>query len=277
MARRIRSNSSGNLRTPGTTQDEATIPSPSPKAVIPSPRVLGTLGGAATVLLGVSLYMSVTAPPEETQGEAAKLLFVHVPSVITAYLALGIGLLAAIWYLIRRSPAADLISAVAIEIGVLFTALTLLTGMIWGRLVWGLWWDWNDARMMSTAVLFFFYLGYLALRRSITDARVRAGRCAVLGVIGFVQVPIVHYSVLWFRTLHQGPTILRPDPANATMDAVFARSLVAAILAFLVLFVFLLIARAGVARAETVVADLSRQAAPVGGAVLPPRPGDPDG
>ena len=244
---------------------------------VPSPRVLGALGGGAIVLIGVALYMSVTAPPEQTQGEAAKLLFVHVPSAITAYIALGIGLSAAVWYLIRRSPTADLLSAAAIEIGVLFTALTILTGMIWGRYVWGLWWDWSDARMMSTAVLFFFYLGYLALRRSITDARVRAGRCAILGVVAFVQVPIVHYSVLWFRTLHQGPTILRPDPANATMDAVFARAMGMSILAFVVVFAFLLVARLGLARLEVMVADLIRHARPVGAAVAPPRLGDRDG
>lgn len=233
--------------------------------------------GFTPLLIGVGLYAAVTAPPEETQGEAAKLLLVHVPSVITAYIALGTGLLAAVWYLVRRSPTADLVSAAAIEIGVLFTGLTILTGMIWGRLVWSLWWDWSDARMMSTAILFFFYLGYLALRRSIPDARVRAGRCAILGVIAFVPVPIVHYSVLWFRTLHQGPTILRPDPANATMDAVFARSLGVSVLAFVALFASLLVVRLGLARLETRATDLSHRAAPVGAAVLSPRLGDRDG
>ena len=243
----------------------------------PASRFLGVLGGVAIALLGVGLYMSLTAPPEQTQGEAARLLFVHVPSAITAYLALAVGLLGAVWYLIRRAPTADLVSASAIEIGVLFTGLTILTGMIWGRAVWGLWWDWTDARMMSTAVLFFFYIGYLALRRSIADARIRAGRCAVLGVVAFVQVPIVHYSVLWFRTLHQGPTILRPDPGNATMDAAFGRPMGVSILAFAALFAFLLVARLSLARAEVTVAEMSRQAAPVGGAVLPPRFGDADG
>ena len=159
----------------------------------------------------------------------------------------------------------------------LFTALTLLTGMIWGRPVWGLWWDWSDARMMSTAVLFFFYVGYLALRRSIADPRVRAGRCAVLGVVAFVQVPIVHYSVLWFRTLHQGPTILRPDPANATMDAVFARALGVSILAFVILFLFLLVARVNLARAQEAVTEIALQAAPISGAVAPPRLGESNG
>ena len=221
--------------------------------------------------------MSLSSPAEETQGEAAKLLFVHVPSAITAYIALGVGLLTAVWYLVRRSPHADLLSASAIEIGVLFTSLTLLTGMIWGRHVWGLWWDWGDARMMSTAVLFFFYVGYLALRRAITDRRVRAARCAILGVVAFVQVPIVHYSVLWFRTLHQGPTIIRPDLANATIDESFRQPLVMSIAAFASLFAFLLATRFRLARLEAEAADLSLLTAPVGGAVEPPRLGYEDG
>ena len=229
------------------------------------------LFGAAFVLIGAGLYMAAAAPPEQTQGEAAKLLFVHVPSVVTAYLALGVGLAGAVWYLIRRSPAADLASASAIEIGVLFCALTLLTGMIWGRRVWGVWWDWTDARMLTTAVLFFFYLAYLALRRSIPDPRVRAGRCAILGVIGFVQVPIVHYSVLWFRTLHQGPTILRPDPGNAPIDPAFSGPLWVTILAFAVLFAALLAARMELARLDEEADDRSRRAAPAGAAVAPPQ------
>lgn len=229
------------------------------------------LFGAAFVLIGAGLYMAAAAPPEQTQGEAAKLLFVHVPSVVTAYLALGVGLIGAVWYLIRRSPAADLASASAIEIGVLFCALTLLTGMIWGRRVWGVWWDWTDARMLTTAVLFFFYLAYLALRRSIPDPRVRAGRCAILGAIGFVQVPIVHYSVLWFRTLHQGPTILRPDPGNAPIDPAFSGPLWVAILAFAVLFAALLAARMELARLDEEATARARRAEPAGTAVSPPQ------
>ena len=239
---------------------------------------MNSTGIAALCLLAVGLYMSVTAPDEETQGEAARLLFVHVPSVVTAYIAFGIGLVAAVWYLIRRSPATDLLSAAAIEVGVLFIAVTLLTGMIWGRFVWGVWWDWGDARMVSTAVMFFFYLGYLALRRSIVDTRVRAVRCAVLGIVGFVQVPIVHYSVLWFRTLHQGPTIIRPDVANSTMDAAFAAPLGAAMAAFLVTLGYLMMARIRIARLEAAATDLSASAArPAGASVDPPSLGGPDG
>lgn len=227
-------------------------------------------GAVALCLMAIALYMSITAPEEETQGEAARLLFVHVPSAITAYIALGAGLVAAAWYLIRRSPTADLMSAAAIEVGVLFTAITLLTGMIWGRFVWGVWWDWGDARMVSTAVLFFFYLGYLALRRSIPDPRVRAVRCAVLGIVGFVQVPIVHYSVLWFRTLHQGPSIIRPDLANSTMDAAFVGPLGAASAAFIAALVYLMLVRIRIAHAEAAVARSATTSRPVGASVRPP-------
>ena len=243
----------------------------------PRSRVIAATGLVALCLMVVGLYMSVTAPDEETQGEAARLLFVHVPSAITAYIALGTGLAAAAWYLIRRSSASDLVSAAAIEVGVLFTAMTLLTGMIWGRFVWGVWWDWGDARMVSTAVLFFFYLGYLALRRAIVDAQVRALRCAVLGIVGFVQVPIVHYSVLWFRTLHQGPSIIRPDLDNSTMDGAFVAPLGAVLAAFVVTLTYLMLVRVRIARLEAAVARSANTSQPVGASVGPPRLGGRDG
>ena len=201
------------------------------------------LYGLTAILVVFGIVSALNAPPEVTQGEFAKMLFIHVPSVIAAYAALATGLVAAVWYLVRPSPAADRTSASAIEIGVVFTALTLLTGMIWGKPVWGVWWDWGDARMMSTAVMFFFYVGYLALRRSIPDQDIRANRSAILAIVAFVQVPIVHFSVQWFRTLHQGPTILRPDIENAPMDPEFASALGINLLAFLALFATLLTVR----------------------------------
>ena len=223
------------------------------------------------VVWGVAL--GITAPPEETQGEFAKMLFIHVPSVITAYVALGIGLLGGLWYLVRPSETADRVSAGAIEIGVVFTALTLMTGMIWGRPVWGVWWDWGDARMMSTAFMFFFYLGYLALRRSIAEREVRAKRSAILAIIAFAQVPIVHFSVTWFRTLHQGSTIIRPDIENAPMDPVFARALGVNMLAFLAIFATLLMARVALARLEDAADRPVRDEAVAGSAIVAPEVG----
>lgn len=224
------------------------------------------------LLTGAGLWLAVAAPPEETQGDLGRLLFVHVPAVIAAYAALAAGAVAALWYLIRRSPAADLISASAVEIGTVFTGLTLLTGMIWGRPTWGVWWDWGDARMLSTAVLFFFCLSYLALRRSVADPSRRAARSAVLAVIACAQTPIVHFSVQWFRTLHQGPTILRPDLGTAPIDPVYGRALGVMMLAFLFLFGSLLAVRTEAARRE---AAWERSRAPVamaGRAVAAPDP-----
>ncbi len=241
-----------------------------------SPVLINAALGIPTLLLVVGgLYLSITAPPEETQGEAGRLLFVHVPAVLAAYLAMAVGLITAVWYLIRRSARADLVSASSIEVGVVFTAVTLGSGMIWGRYVWGVWWDWGDARMVSTAVLFFVYVGYLALRHSITDPVVRATRCAGLAVVAFIQVPVVHYSVLWFRTLHQGPTIIRPDPANAPMDTTYGWPFVTATAAFCATVVFLVVIRTRVARAEGPPSIASAE--PVGAAVKPPRVEGEDG
>lgn len=227
--------------------------------------------------LAAGLVLAAAAPPEETQGDLGRLLFVHVPSVIAAYAALATGMGAALFYIIRRSPAADLVSASAVEIGTVFTGLTLLTGMIWGRPTWGVWWDWGDARMMSTAVLFFFCLSYLALRRSVTDPARRAVRSSALALIAFAQVPIVHFSVQWFRTLHQGPTILRPDLGTAPIDPVYGRALGVMIIAFLFLFASLLAVRLDLARREAALEEEAVFSEPAGRAVTAPDLGDAGG
>lgn len=233
---------------------------------------------AITILsLGAGLTLAAAAPPEETQGDLGRLLFVHVPAVIAAYAALATGMAAALFYIIRRSPAADRLSASAMEIGTVFTGLTLLTGMIWGRPSWGVWWDWGDARMTSTAVLFFFCLSYLALRRSITDPARRAVRSSVLALIAFAQVPIVHFSVQWFRTLHQGPTILRPDLGTAPIDPVYGRALGVMIIAFLFLFASLLSVRLDLARREAAWEEAAVFPEPAGRAVTAPDLGDSGG
>jgi len=225
---------------------------------------------AAIGLMGVSLAQAVTAPPERVQGDFAKMLFIHVPSVMAAYVGFAVALLAALAYLAARKAIADRVSAAAVEVGVLFTALTLLTGMIWGRPTWGVWWDWGDARMMSTALLFFFYLGYMALRRAILDPDVRARRSAFFAIIAFVQVPIVHFSVQLFRTLHQPATILRPDIENAPIDPVYGRTLGISILAFIVLFFWFLQLRTRLAAIDAEAEALAPDAHIAGAAVTAP-------
>jgi len=219
-----------------------------------SPRVAKALGvatvGAFVVLAVFGLFV---APPDAVQSDAQRLMYLHVPSAWIAYLAFGITALASALYLWRRtrSPVWDRLAGASAELGVLFTALTLVEGSLWGRPVWGVWWAW-DARLVTTAVLFFLYIGYLALRRVPAPLDARAKRCAVAALVAFVDVPIVHFSVDWWRTLHQQATVFTPS-LNAHIHGVMAFTLWWGVLAFTLLFVFLLDKRY---RLETLEEDL---------------------
>jgi heme exporter protein C len=163
---------------------------------------------AATVWLGIWV-----TPPDQIQHDLVRLVYIHPPIAwVGLYLAFGIGALASILWLWRRtrSPFWDRLAASAVEVGTVFTALTLVTGSIWGRPTWGVWWAW-DARLTSTALLLVMELGYLALRRVQGDGDARARRCAVAAIVAAVDVPIVHFSVVWWRTLHQDATVLNAN------------------------------------------------------------------
>jgi heme exporter protein C len=184
---------------------------------------------AVTVLL-VGLVLAVTAPPDRFQGDLQRLMYVHVPAAWTGYLAFVVTAVASVQVLRRRDLRRwDTLAEAAAEVGVLFTALTLATGSIWGRPVWGVWWTW-DARLVTTALLLLVYLSYLALRRGIDDPQLRARRSAWLGVLAVVQLPVVHMSVVWWRTLHQPPTVLRPE--DPSIDHVMLLALLVNVLAF---------------------------------------------
>ena len=139
----------------------------------------------------------------------------------------------------RKTEFWDLLAAASAEVGVVFTALTLITGSLWGHVAWGTWWEW-DARLTSTALLLVLFVGYLALRRAITDPKVRARRAAIAGLIAFADVPIVHFSVDWWRSLHQPATITRFNP---TIDGIELFTLMLGMVVFLVVYVWLMIHR----------------------------------
>lgn len=202
---------------------------------------------AAVLALAAGFASAVNAPSERTQGDFARIMFVHVPSAWLAFLAFGVTLAGGLLWLWRKSDRWDRIAAASAEVGVFFTALALLTGMIWGYPVWGTFWDWGDARMMSTAVMFFVYVGYLALRRSIPDPVTRARRSAILGIVAFVQVPLVYFSVNLFRTLHQGATFSGPD---SPIDDSFVRPLLINLAAFTLVYLAFTSTRARLARTE---------------------------
>lgn len=201
-------------------------------------RALGWAALAALVVL--AMFGLWGAPPDDVQGDAQRLMYLHVPAAWIAYLAFGVTAVAsALWLWPRtRSMVWDRIAGASAELGVLFTALTLLLGSLWGRPIWGVWWAW-DARLVTTAVLLFLYLGYLALRRVPAAPEARAKRCAIAALIAFVDVPIVHFSVTWWRTLHQEATVFDPE-LKANIHGVMAFTLWWGVLAFTLVYVYLL-------------------------------------
>jgi heme exporter protein C len=167
-------------------------------------------------------------------------MYLHVPAAWLAYLAFGVTAVCSALYLWGRTRSLvwDRIAGASAELGVVFTGLTLLLGSLWGRPIWGVWWAW-DARLVTTAVLFFLYLGYLALRRIPAALDVRAKRCGVAALIAFVDVPIVHFSVTWWRTLHQEATVFNPD-LDVQIEGTMALALWLGVLSFTLLYVYLL-------------------------------------
>lgn len=193
--------------------------------------ILTVLSLGALVVLGLWV-----APPDANQGDAQRLMYVHVPAAWLAYLAFAVTALASVLWLWprTRSPRWDLLAGASAEIGVLFTALTLALGSLWGRPVWGTWWEW-DARLTTTAVLLFLYLGYLALRRMGGGPETRAKRASIAALIAFVDVPIVHFSVTWWETLHQEATVFSPD-LDVQIRGSMAFTLVWSVVAFTLLY-----------------------------------------
>ena len=207
-----------------------------------------TLGWLTVAGLLAGLVMAFgVAPREVTQGNVQRIMYVHVPLILASYLAFGVLALASIAYLIRRDAAADRVAHASGEVGVMFVGLGIATGSIWGKPTWGTWWTW-DARLTSTAVLFLVYLGYLLLRGMIDEPDRRARAAAVVGILGAANIPIVHFSVKWWRALHQPATILGPEPSP--IAAPIALTLFVNWLAFTLLFLYLLAKRTEIARLE---------------------------
>jgi heme exporter protein C len=208
-------------------------------------RILGWLSAAA---LAAGLVMAFgVAPRETTQGNVQRIMYVHPPLAWVAYLAFGVVAVASIVYLIRRQPAADRLAHASAEVGVLFTGLAIATGSIWGKPTWGTWWTW-DARLTSVAILFVMYLGYLLLRGTIEDGERAARYCAVLGIVAALDMPLVHFSVYWWRTLHQPPSLMRPGGFSGS--AAILWPLLVNLAAFTVLYAYFVARRVRLLRAE---------------------------
>ena len=167
------------------------------------------LGVVAAILIGWGLALGLAAPPDYQQGETVRIMFVHVPAAWVSMLAYACLGAASFVSLVFRHALADAAARAVAPLGAMFTAMALITGSLWGRPMWGAWWVWGDARLVSVLVLFLLFVGYIALRASIED-EVKAARAAeILALIGLINLPVIKFSVNWWNTLHQGESIMR--------------------------------------------------------------------
>ncbi len=174
-----------------------------------SARVLPWVTGLAAVTIAVGLYLAwFVAPPDYQHGHTVKIMFVHVPAAWFGLLAYVVIAVSSFGLLVFRHPLADVSAKAAAPIGATFTLLALITGSLWGKPGWGTYWVW-DARVTSVLILFFLYLGLIALRASIEDEALAAKLAAILGLVGVVMLPIIRFSVDWFDTLHQRASVVK--------------------------------------------------------------------
>jgi heme exporter protein C len=182
------------------------------------------------LLLAASGLAVFYAPPDAVEGVVQKIFYLHVPAAITAYMCFAVVLVGGFVYLWNESPTADRMARAAAEVGLVFTTVTLVMGSIWAKPIWGSYWVWWDARLVSTLVLWLIYAGYLLARRIAAPGRQAARFGAVVGIVGFIDVPIVHFSVSWWRTIHPPIETAAPGSLPPEMLLTFAVSLLAVLL-----------------------------------------------
>ncbi|MEX1152707.1 heme ABC transporter permease [Parvibaculum sp.] len=206
-----------------------------------SARFLAPLWVVSLGLLGTGLYFALFAsPPDYQQGESVRIMYVHVPAAWLAMFGYSLMAAASAVALIFRHPLADLCARSAAPIGAAFTFLALVTGAFWGKPMWGAWWVW-DARLTSVLILFFLYLGYMALWAAIEEPARAARAAAVLALVGAINVPIIRYSVVWWNTLHQPASVFRMDGPTVAPEMLLPLMLMA--LGFTLFFIVLVLVR----------------------------------
>ncbi|HUP85326.1 MAG TPA: cytochrome c biogenesis protein CcsA [Acidimicrobiales bacterium] len=210
----------------------------------PRARLLdGLLGIAASVTLATTLILGLRLPPTAEQEDYSRLIAIHPAIAWTAYLAFGVMAIASALWLIpaTRGRVCDRIAAASAEVGVVFTALMLVTGSIWGRPTWGVWWVW-DARLTLSALMLALLLGYLALRRVSVDVERRSLVSAVTALAAVVVIPINHFAVTWWRTLHQGRSLANVSPGS-TLDGEYIAVMLVGFVAMTLAYGWLLLRR----------------------------------
>ncbi len=209
-------------------------------------------GTRATQVIGVTAILMMAwvvvsglllTPQDFVQGESVRIMYVHVPSAWVAYLAFIFTAVASASWLIskKHSMGFDRFAGASAEVGLMFMAITLVTGSLWGRLTWGEFWQW-DPRLTTTAFLFVTYIGYLAVRRLEGSIEQRARRSAVVAMLAVLEIPLVHFSVVFWRSLHQGATVLNPN-GDVKMDDLMLFTLFSGVVGFTLVFIWLVLHR----------------------------------
>ena len=237
------------MTTVGSSSQAATPPDTTASSVGTGSRATRILGWLVLAGLGVLAWLAfVGSPDDATMGATVRLMYVHVPAVAVAYTACAVTTVASLVWLKRRTEWWDLVAASSAEIATVFTAVTLVTGMVWGRPTWGVFWVW-DARLTSTAMLFLLLLGYQAIRRVPSTTDVRNRRSAVVGLLLLPNVFVVNRSVEWWRSLHQDPTVFRAN-FDPEISGLMFFTLMFGMAVSYVLYVWLMIHRFRVAYLE---------------------------
>lgn len=206
----------------------------------------------AVLLVGIVFHLLLSfvwSDADADQGDLVRIMYVHVPSAWLAYVAFVVTAIGGVMYLWKRSVWWDLVAGASAEIGVVFCALALVTGSIWGRHTWGTYWEWTDVRIVTTLVLLLLYVGYLAVRRIPAEPQQRARRSAVVGIVAALNIPIVRFSVDWWadRTLHQKATVKLGD---TELDGLMLFSLFFGLVLFMGIYAWMLIHRFRIAWLE---------------------------
>jgi heme exporter protein C len=221
-------------------------------------RVLGIIGLLAVVAAAV--FGLFVVPADLNQGDPQRIMYVHVASAWLAYLSFGVTALAGILYLWKRDLRFDAVALSGAEIGVMFTAFAIWGGMMWAKPVWGTFWQWEDPRLTTTALLLALYVGYLLLRRLTDDPMRRATRAAIVGLVAAIDIPIVHFSVVWWRGLHQTATFGDPSKIlHPSAPLPFVLALVGMLAAFTIVWLYLMIRRYELARLSVDMEDRARR------------------
>jgi heme exporter protein C len=199
----------------------------------------GLMGLAVAAVLTAMGAIFLYVPTEKTEGAVQRIMYFHVPSAWIAFFAFFVVFLCSILYLWKKDREWDIYAHASAEIGIVFCSLVLITGPLWAKPIWGVWWVW-DARLTSTLVLWLIYVAYLMLRAQSEPGSTRAKYAAVLGIVGFLDIPLIHFSVLWWRSFHPLPKIVNPEGFGTGMDTSMLATLMISLGAFTLLYFLLM-------------------------------------